>query len=757
MPSDVSDFDVTGADISFDSLNLNPSTGINPGRVVRAIPTAAQEVYPETTSAILAPVSTTVMPGGAENKPIAAAPGQPVDLSPTNPANIRLAQTAAPVIPSGSVAPAVQAPRAAPVPGAVRPGQGQGPFGSNIVITPKYDPNANPIQVERDTAKAQADRLMQRANDPDWQFWHESKAKADRDEANRLYGVAAQRDQQIQTQATNQQLAQNMGLRTPMAATADQAAVIEQGMTEWRQGNYKAYLGLHGAGQGARADMYKEEGMNNLGKDVAEGLKQYNRLDAAANENDYKKVRGEVLDEAKKNRSARDFGLHEGNIPKTKAEYEARDTLIKAPISSASKLVSTYKRQLDSQGIPQPIADEKVAGGVTKQFAHQSGDAISGTQAVTMPDMGGAQGAMVTQENSKDLSLFGPGPTTPGGPRRWNTMDAGLRKEIKEAYASEEEKGIIQKYKMSFDFWETVHHPEMFNAPAGISLVKDMVGAIGRDVAEGSKAAGSIGLSKMLDASYGGVEKFLNDATNNWAAYKAWVASGKKGPEVKLNLNPRMTPQSIQGLQMIADFKKQQALDQAYRLDGPTRQLGLHGGELNSVGLPQELQDAVRPLHEAAVQEGRLDYESKPHVVRGTQRIMLQPGTKGEGIVPAGAYKASLDAVKNPDAAIPSTAIPTGGGPVVPGGPPSTPGGGGGTVVAPPPTGGGPVIPGGGPPVVSPGGGRPSPRCISYCTGWRRWCSSSFIRGNLLLRPSIIQLTRLRQIYLVATQLSELT
>jgi hypothetical protein len=535
------DLDVAGPDISGENqFNLNPGSGIDPGRLVRAIPTAATAVYPETSSELVAPVSVTAAPRGSETRPIAAAPGRPVDLAPVNPVRLAQAQPVAPVVTRGSIAPtvstdAVDAAGAGDKPRPAQyPGEGKGVGGTLRRMDPGYQgPDVNPLEQERQQLIARRDIAARKAQGPLMQIldteWSKNQAK-EAELANQRIG---QIDQQLQAQKTNAQYAKNMGIEKNMGATADTAAINEQALEEWRKnGNLNAYKGLHGAGLGGRADLYMDEGIAALGKKTDNANTLIERLSNAPTQPAYNQIRNDILKGAKTpGHDYSQFGISDENLPKTKTEFDARRPDITAKLNNASTMVSQFQQKQRELSQVKPITDEKVGGQVTGRHKFATGEVMPNTSPVTLPN--GAQGAQA-QQNSKDLHNYGT-----GGPNSWNNATPGQAETFVKQLATEEVKGALGQYKMAKAFSNAANNNELYKYPAGHAFLADALGAIGRDVAEGSKAAGSIGLVKILESKYGGVENFLNGATNNWAAYKAWVQGGRKGEEVKLL--PRLT------------------------------------------------------------------------------------------------------------------------------------------------------------------------------------------------------------------------
>lgn len=605
---------------------------------------------------------------------------QTAQLAP--PAPVQLAPGVPPQMGSGTAAPP-----------AARPGTGQGPFGSNVNDVPTtIAPDADPLDVEIANMKAQRDQLQAWGADKSNQFWEKGKANLRLQAATELSGKIKEKEQEKQTQMTNQQTAKNWELTKVMPRTTDAAAIREEAVREWKdEGNLNAYTGLKGAGD-PRADLYLSDGINAASKKVDEASKLFKRLENVGDNAQYQSVRKEVLAQA--GDKYRTLGLSEDKIPKTKPEFEARRTEIMGKFDNAQVFIATYNRQQAELKQFVPITDEKVAPTVTKTKQFSNGEAFPNTNAVSNAALGGIKGAQM-QPGSRDLANRGS-----EGKDGYTDMNPAVKKQVTEELASEEYKGAIGQYKIAKSFHAAAYNDKLYNYPAGLAFLDDELGALGRDVAEGSKAAGSVGLVRILHEKYGNIDNAMNSMTNNWGAFKAWVQGGRKGEEVKLE--PRVTGQTIEGYKVIADFKLDETKKELSRLEGPIATLGRYGGSLKQVGLDKETQELLRDVHQEAILKGRLDIDKYPSIITGTSRVVLPEGTAvppgTPGFVPAGSYAKTLSSIPTtPDTTPPAASttgpvaptpppaagptVPGGGGPAAPGAKPlapSTPGGGGG-------------------------------------------------------------------------------
>src|SRR5580765_1142868 len=509
------------------------------------------------------------------------------------------------------------------------PAIGAGPMGSNIAapMSPTAAAAQNPLDAAEEQLTATRNKAMVGATNPVFNFLFEDQAKAKQQEVIDANLKIEQIRQAKQTQQTNQALAKNMGLTRSMSPTAGPGDITEEALREWREnGNFDAYRGLHGAGQGARADLYMDEGVNALGKQAEKASSIVDQLNSAPTQTAYDSVRKMVL----KDSSLSSLGMTENNVPKFKSEWDAQRGTVTAKLNSAKQVVEQFNQKQAQLSQAVPIADEKAAKAVTGQISFSNGEEIPNLKAVALPGAGGAQGGLA-QPGSKDIGNYG---------KTWSNSTPEQVKTVREQLAAEEIKGAIAKYKISKDFYLTANNPKMFESATGEALLSDKLGAIGRDLAEGSKAAGSIGLTKMLDAKYGSVDSFLNSATKNYAAYRAWVDGGMKGEVPKLQ--PRMTPASIQGFKDIAAFELQTNKNELGRIGQPIETAGRAGIDLNKTGLDKESQATVKDVYDEATQKAKLDMDKYPAIIKGDRRIFLPQGARVPGRIPAGSYAAGL-------------------------------------------------------------------------------------------------------------------
>jgi hypothetical protein len=76
--------EATGPEAGLGQFNLNPGFGLDPSTPIRAVSSVTTSNYPETTTGLPAPVSTTLVPRGAKRSRLRCTRGGKVDLAPPN-------------------------------------------------------------------------------------------------------------------------------------------------------------------------------------------------------------------------------------------------------------------------------------------------------------------------------------------------------------------------------------------------------------------------------------------------------------------------------------------------------------------------------------------------------------------------------------------------------------------------------------------------------------------------------------------------
>lgn len=662
--ADVTDWDASGADITLDSVNLDPSGGVKRvGEVVRAIPTAAQEVGTDVSEPIVTPVSTSVMPRGAETRPIAPNPGQPVDLSPPNPAKLAQAKPA------------------------------WSPFDKN----PVYDPDANQLDYAEAVAKKQARDAAARASGPIMKFldntWSNNQAEEARTKALEVQRVQNLRQQQKDMQSK----ADNMGMpRGDQTWSQTNDTLVENTLKRYRTGaggtedQINAQDALIARGHKDLVDAYRSDAITAMETRKSQGQQVLNSLDAAKTDLDYKK-KAEELSDPKHPMHHPDF-----DIPGTRGEWEAQRGKREESMRRATVLLNNYRQQRANQTDYTNQTDEKQAKIQTESTKMYNGEVMPSTTAKV--HLGNGSIGTAGPYGSNDFRMLGNN-THPDG---WNTATGAVRKSLTEegdaAYPKvEREKGINlaralklattdPKTGLPMTDEKSLH---LINTnPSVQQVLVEGITAAARGGAGGTNGQ----LIKLELAKRGKVQAALDDLITSWAGGKG-VLTGKEGQYLSKFTQSQM--------RYVIDFLKDyNDKDVSKRLGAVAERAGMHGINLKELGYEEEISDATQKRSDFGRDKQKYYLSSLPRIVRDHDSVFLEPGKSSEGVP-------GMTNEKLPLSALPGLSYdPT----IVAPPPPTT---GGGTVVAPP--GGGPVVPGGGPVRVIPGptggpaaGGSPS-------------------------------------------------
>ncbi len=589
-----------------------------------------------------------------------------------------------------------------PVPGAAGPTSvggaplsqpsGRSIFGSAIsklTGAPNYsvDPNASPLDQSESLLQQRIQRAGEVASDPIRQFFNPVGVAKVRDMVPQLTEQLQTIQKQKQSQADVRSTAVNWGLSNPaqFGPAATDTTLANEALRQWKdEGNFNAYKALSGLSPEwkNRADLYMPDAMAKFGQHVEGVQKGITALNAAANvrsEAAYKAARDQVI----KDNDLQSIGIKPDAIPQTRDEWMKARGALQTQYTQAARTINAFQMRQDQLNQATPITDEKVAGRIEGVYQFGNGEAIPGFRAVQLPGYGDVQGVM-GPPGSRDIANRGV---------TWSNAAPEQIKTVREQLNAEEVKGAISKYKMSRYFYNTASNDKMYKSAAGLALISDELGAIGRDVAEGSKAAGSIGLTKMLEAKYGTVDNARNKLQTEYAALKEWL--GKGGAQ------SRLAPPAIQGIKDVAAFKHAEALKEVNdRIAQPLETAGRYGMVLKNMGLDKEVIEGseLRSSYDKALKAGNREIDSYPMVTVGDRRVMLPTGSNVPGAKVAPLDHGPEPAVQ-PNAAPPvNSSLPSGGnGPSV-----TTPAGGAAPSIQNPPALVAPASGAGGPPPATP-------------------------------------------------------
>lgn len=524
-----------------------------------------------------------------------------------------------------------------------------GSLGFGAQYTPP-DPNASPVDQAADLLKQRTKRAGEIATNPILQVFAPEDVQAARD----FVPKASEQLQQIQAQrqhaADIKQTARNWGLVNPsqFGDSATDTTLANEALRQWKdEGNFNAYKALSGLSPewANRANLYMPDAMAKFGDHVSavqDGIRVLNNAASSPG--------GQAAFDAARNKVMKDhdlsaLGIKESQIPKTPVEWIAKRGSLMATYAQAARTLADFNAKQDQLNQALPVTDEKVAKQVEGSYQHANGEAIPGFKAVTLPgygDVSGVQGP----PGSRDTANFGrttaerdQGPTLPS----WSTASPEQVKTVNDQLGETQVKGALNKYKMAREFAELVNDPRSFKSAANVSVITGELGALERDVAEASTAAGTPGLSKILETKYGTVDSARNAIARESAALKEWMG---KPP----NSQTRLSVPSIEGIKEVAAFKHEQTLKEVReRTQQPLETAGRYGIKPENLGLERELlaQPEIMSTYDNAVLQARKTIDSYPMVPIGDRRVMLPQGSN----VP-GAKVMTLD--HGPAASVPS-------------------------------------------------------------------------------------------------------
>lgn len=501
----------------------------------------------------------------------------------------------------------------------------QSTFGSalrSVLPGPNYNP-PDPQTSALDQAAGVLDQRIKRAGsvatNPLAQIFAPGTVQAARDfmpkAAEQLQTIKAQQ----QHAADIKQTARNWNLTNPnqFGEQATDTTLANEALRQWKdEGNFNAYKALSGLSPEwkNRADLYMPDAMSKFGDHVAavqDGIKTLNGAAAVNSEQAFTAARDKVI----RDNDLGSLGIKADSIPKTIDEWMAKRGSLEAQYNGARRTLNALNARQDQLNQATPVTDEKVAKQVEGTYQFGNGEAIPGFKAVSLPGYGDVQGVM-GPPGSRDTANRGV---------TWSNAAPEQIKTVREQLGAEEVKGALSKYKMARDFNLTAQNKDLYKAAAGIALNADELGAIGRDVAEGSKAAGSIGLTKMLESKYGYIDVARNAINREISALQAW--RGKPASE-------RLAPPSIAGIQLVAQFKHDVALKEVQdRAGQPLETAGRYGMLLKNLGLDKELIDdpTLRGTYDNALRQGNRELDSYPMVTIGDRRVLLPTGSNVPG------------------------------------------------------------------------------------------------------------------------------
>jgi muramidase (phage lysozyme) len=510
-------------------------------------------------------------------------------------------------------------------------------------------PVGNPMQDYANQLQFQRERAQRLLNNPLAPF---TNPKGYQDAATRMQQLdqqAIQFQQTIQQQKDMRDTAHNAGMSPEAMNTVGviptQQSILNGWTQDYSSGRFVAARALMAAGDAGKAMMEQHEGdfMPALEQNNSQADSVITRLNAASAagqgvyEAEIAKMRQQGIDPDKV------LSNYQPNftVPDKAQQWGVANKGMMGTLAQAKQMVSQYNtRQSVIGGLSSDVADEKQAAAILKgPVAAGSRGPIEGATARNLPN--GEQGGMLPM-GSRIVENY----MTPGGKGTWTNATPENIKEFSTQLKDDQVKGVIDKYKMAKDFSEVALDPKKYTTAAGVTVISGELGAIERDLAEKSDAAGNVGLAKMLDAKYGQVGGGLNTIAKEWSEVSGFMnRTLTKGAHVgadgqvydannKVIENaPRLSQSTIAGIMDIARFRKDQATaNLKERIGQPMFTAGRLGISLDKSGLSKEMQqdpDIIRMANEGR-QSYINDVNSHPWIAEGDQRIMLRQGTTNQ-------------------------------------------------------------------------------------------------------------------------------
>jgi hypothetical protein len=497
-------------------------------------------------------------------------------------------------------------------------------FGSSlakILPGPHYTslpPGAPALDQAENQLKQQVDRASQVAANPIAQLFAPEQVQAARNfvpkAAEQLRTIAQQKQQQVDIQKS----ATNFG----MPQSAQNPFMTNDTIDNWLLDQYKAgdfskANMLKARGKGDWVQDFAGQAVDGAGAKLAAANGVITKLNAAGgNQPAYAATLRSLSPQEKQ--SITSLGLQ--TIPEKASDWQDVVQQHGAAFLQAQQLHSQVSQKLANITNFDGTVPKDVESASHGDIRIGSSNEPAGFPVRTRSIDG--QTGHVGPNGSVQMEKYGLAPKVGG----WNATNPDRLAKNDKMLAGDDVKGAINQYNIANKFKNEAMNLGMYSSSAGLALLKDTLGGVGRDVAEKSAAAGTTGLSQMFSNQMGGVEGFINRATSEIAAYKNWVDGGKKGDR------PRMSDQTMRGLQFIANENYNYAQQQATgRLSGPMRDAGQIGRPLEDMPLDADLKASVAQYHE----EGRVDaingWRSYPSIVRGNQRIFFPQGSNVNG------------------------------------------------------------------------------------------------------------------------------
>lgn len=483
------------------------------------------------------------------------------------------------------------------------------------------DPQMSPLDQSANMLQQRISRAGSIATNPILQFFAPEGVQAARDFVPKATEQLQQIQQQRQQQTDIMKSATNYGLpKADINPYMTNDTIDNHLLARYQSGDFTAANALKARGKGEWVQDFAMQAVDGAGQRLKAANDVVNKLSAAGDSQAaYNAVRKQLTPEDVQ--ALKNIGVQ--NIPEKATEWTAGVQQHSAAFMQAQQLHAQTVQKLNNMTnfdttLPkdtEAAMQSDVRLGNTNEAA---GFPIRARASDGQPGHVAPRGSVREENYGRSAKEGGYNAWTPDREKSFETL-----------LNQDTVKGAVNQYSIANKFRHEALDERNYTSSAGLALLKDTLGGVGRDVAEKSAAAGTTGLTQMMTNQQGGFEGWANKAQNELGALRNWLDGGKKGPA------PRISDATKRGLQLVAETNYQYALDQAKeRLGGAMTYAGRGGKALDEIPLDAALKNEIAPLHEAGRREAIDAFRALPSVVRGDQRIYFTPGANVQGATP---------------------------------------------------------------------------------------------------------------------------
>lgn len=541
--------------------------------------------------------------------------------------------------------------------------QSPSPFFRPRVQPPQPTPN-DPVQDQINALQAQRQVLQRRINNPLRQFlkpevWQQELKQAGEIDQTLLKAKTQQQAQQDLRHGALQAGMDPDRVNT-LGATASENTVLNAWTDQLNSGSFVAAQKFLGLGEQGQKVLAQQEGVympalaarNEQAHEIVSKLNTAASTGQPAYAAQLEQFRKQGVDVQK----ALSNYVPEFTLPTQADAWNVRGKGVQGALGVANQLVGKYEQKQAQLRMSEPISDEKVANAhLQSHFRGTYGDPVPGTSAITLPS--GEVGAKMAPGSANPEKNYA---RSDSENYYSNESKEGV-KALRDSVNDKQHEGALGDYKMTKKINDLAQHPETFKTGGGVASLTNGFSAIERDIPEGAKASGNVGIAKILEDKYGHVGSARNWAAKEWSEFAA-LLDGKTDPK---EIADRLSPSTIAGLKDIIKFKYDQSRTEvSQRLGQPFALAGYQGIDLSHTGLDKELQNdpALRAEYERGRKAYIKDVMKHPYLVEGTSRIMLREdsknGTRSSPLKDADAPSAVLPVPAQKPVATPGSSSP---------------------------------------------------------------------------------------------------